>query len=153
MYLTTEATGEPAFFVKRATKLNDILATRNIAASIHSLSVTLYYDSRTLEDSSSGAIMSVILLRLPHIQKFSLDASCRRPHILLFACNGLCSGHSSLVQISKSYDIASGRYFRFSFYNNQDMPQLAMSLSLAVFPCSKFDFFHPFCDNLLYYPV
>ena len=65
-------------FVKRATNLNNILATRNIAASIHSLSVTLYCDNRSLEDSSSGAIMSAILPRLPHIQKFAFYAEYNR---------------------------------------------------------------------------
>jgi hypothetical protein len=64
--------GGPSLFVKRATELNDILATHNIAASIHSLSVSLHY--RTLRDLSSGAIMSAILPRLPHIQKFSLES-------------------------------------------------------------------------------
>ena len=58
-------------FVERATKFNDILATGNIAASIHSL--TLHSCYQTLKDSSSGAIMSAILSRLSHIQKFSLD--------------------------------------------------------------------------------
>ena len=59
-----------SLFVRRATKLNDILATRNIAASIHTL--TLYCAEQTLRDFSSSAIMSAILPRLPHIQKFSL---------------------------------------------------------------------------------
>ena len=61
-----------SLFVKRVTNLNDILATRNIAASIHTL--TLNCTNQTLEDSSSGAIMSAILPRLPHIQKFSFRA-------------------------------------------------------------------------------
>jgi len=84
--------GECSLFVKRATKLNDILATRNIAASIHTL--TLSCENRTLTDSSIGAIISAILPRLPHIQKFSLGAEytsfCSLPMEFAAAIQGLC---------------------------------------------------------------
>ena len=48
---------------------------------------------------------------------------CRLLRILSFACKGFRSGHSSLVQISKSYDIVPGRYSTFSFYDSQCMPR------------------------------
>ena len=71
------SSGGYSLFLKRATSLNDILATGNIAASIHSLTVHIfhYYNDGILQNSSIGAIMSAILHRLPHIQKFSLNAT------------------------------------------------------------------------------
>ena len=70
---------------------------------------------------------------------------------ILSASNESHSGHSSPVQISKSYDVVSGGYSRFFFYDNLDVPQLATSSSLAFSPCGKFEFLGPFCDNLLHY--
>ena len=104
--------------VKRATKLNDILATRNIAASIHSLSVSLHCDNQFLKDSSSGAIMSAILPRLPHIQKFSLktqystsfrslpinfaaaiEALCRSPNLTTLYLDGISAFPFTTIRI------------------------------------------------------
>ena len=72
----TDTTGDGVtedsnLFVKRATKLNEILTNYNIAASVHALTLCCHH--RTLKDFTSG-IMSAILHRLPHIRSFSLEA-------------------------------------------------------------------------------
>jgi hypothetical protein len=65
--------GDCSLFVKRATKLNEILTVQNIADSVYTL--TLYCRPQTLEDPTSGTLMSTILRRLPHIRNFALEAS------------------------------------------------------------------------------
>ena len=70
--LTNIAVNDDRFFVKRVTKLNEILTNYNIAASVNTL--TLCCRPPTLEDSKNGTLISTILRRLPHIRNFSLEA-------------------------------------------------------------------------------
>lgn len=69
-------------FVERATKFNEILTTTsiyNIAASVHTLTLSCIYPD-TLNNSINCTLMSVILHRLSHIQKFALES----PEFLVF---------------------------------------------------------------------
>jgi hypothetical protein len=59
-------------FVKRATRLNEILTIQNIADSVHTLTLRCHFP--TLQDSTSGTLISAILHRLSHIRSFSLEA-------------------------------------------------------------------------------
>jgi hypothetical protein len=99
--------GDCSLFVKRATKLNEILTVQNIADSVHTL--TLYGRPQTLKDPTSGALMSTILRRLPHIRSFALEAHnycskfssfreefasairalCRSPNLMTLYLNGI----------------------------------------------------------------
>jgi hypothetical protein len=70
----TNSTGhkrDRRILVEQATRLNEILTNYNIAVSVHTL--TLCFDHQTLEDSTSVALMSDILHRLPHIRNFALE--------------------------------------------------------------------------------
>ena len=57
-----------SLLVKRATKLNDILATRSIAASIHSLTVSLHYH----DQFSNKLIPQAALSCLPSFPAFHI---------------------------------------------------------------------------------
>jgi len=63
---------EHSLLLKRATKLNDILATHNIAASVHTLTLHGIFDNWI--DAKINTLIPAILPRLPNIQTFTWNA-------------------------------------------------------------------------------
>jgi hypothetical protein len=137
-----DATGDNvrkySLFVKRATKLKEILTVQNIADSVHTLTLYLRSQTRTL--------MSTILHRLPHIRNFTLEAIydsefslfleefasairalCRSPNLMTLYLNGIqgfpftaIMGCPNLRSLHLRYINAFGVNFVFSalFPNN-----------------------------------
>ena len=141
-----------SLLVKRATKLNDILATHNIAASIHSLSVLLTFDSRFLEDSSSGAIMSAILPRLPNIQKFSLKADTWLYTSFRLFPMDFAEAIQALCRSPNFTTLYLDGIPNFPFTTIRTCPNLrCLRLWRSPLAVNLIIFFRPFCDNLLYY--
>jgi hypothetical protein len=85
---------EIATFEERATKLNQLLTNRNIAASIHTL--TLGCKQYFLETPTIDILIASIINRLPHIRNLSWDGDgltirtlCKFPNLTTLALQGI----------------------------------------------------------------
>ena len=81
----------------RATKLRQILTTDDVAASVQNF--TLRCHPENLTSQTNGTLISTILHRLPHIQRFSLEAleTNSERGFLLFSL--MTDGFSSAIQV------------------------------------------------------
>ena len=98
--LTSDYRNTPdcSLLLERATRLNQAITNRHIAASVHTL--TLNCHQRSLQDPGNAGLISSILHGLPHIRNFALESVLGWmdlffiPNDLVLAIQALCRSPS-----------------------------------------------------------
>jgi hypothetical protein len=138
-------------FVKRATRLSEILTIQNIADSVHTLMLCCHF--HTLQDSTSGTLISAILYRLPHIRSFSLEARDHCSDFSLFP-EDFASAIRALCRSPSLTTLSLDCIKRFPFAAITECPNLrCLHLWCIIDLDVNLIFSALFCSNSPYIPV